>query len=1136
MAEIAREILPVNLEDEMRKSYLDYAMSVIVGRALPDVRDGLKPVHRRVLFAMRELGNDWNKAYKKSARVVGDVIGKYHPHGDASVYDAIVRMAQPFSMRYLLVDGQGNFGSVDGDPPAAMRYTEVRMSKLAAELLSDIDKETVDFIPNYDESESEPSVLPTRIPNLLINGSSGIAVGMATNIPPHNLHEIITACIALIENPDMTLAQLMQIVPGPDFPTAGLINGAQEIVAAYKTGRGRLHVRARTHIEDVGRGDRQAIIITELPYQVNKAKLIERIADLVRDKLIEGIASDGLRDESDKDGMRVVIELKRGEVPEILLNNLFAQTTMETVFGINMVALVDGQPRLLSLKEMLDAFLRHRREIVTRRTVYELRKARERGHILEGLAIALANIDEIIAAIKASPSPAEAKVALVSRAWNSGAVPEMLARAGAISTRPEGETAALGLVAGGYRLTEIQAQAILDMRLNRLTGLEQDKIIAEFQELLVQIRDLGDILARPERLLGVIRSELEYIRDTFADKRRTEIITNHEDLTIEDLISPEDVVVTLSHGGYAKAQPVSAYQAQRRGGRGKAATSVKDEDFVDKLFVANTHDTLLCFSDRGKLYWLKVYQLPQASRGSRGKPIVNLLPLQEGERISAMLSIKEFEEGKFVFMATSLGTVKKTSLAMFSRPRASGIIAVALEPGDKLVGVAITDGTKDILLFTTGGKAIRFVEDEVRPMGREAAGVRGVKLSEDQRVNALIVADQGYILTASENGYGKLTPLEDFPRHGRGGQGVIALQVTERNGRMIGALQVSVDDEIMLMSQSGALVRTPVKDISVVGRNTQGVRLIRLEEGDQLSGLERIDGLAAEGDASPAPSSKRATGGRRAGGGEAAAAIRGRRPGYRGLITGAGMRPYNFSPGPAALPLEVLEQAREELLDWHRSGMSVMEISHRGEGVHAGRRRGGGGLARADRRAPQVTGIVPTRRRLGAIRHRAAESDLAAIDDRLSRYGTLVEEGDRARRGAIARCASPVIAGRRFHRHGARGRRMRGAHRASRRRASSPQSASRLCALHAERDDQRCRVRIHSADRAACRSSPICPRASCRARRCVEVRPDLRRRAKEHRSAGIDGRDRARGSARPSASRKPRRCSITKRLPRAVRC
>jgi DNA gyrase subunit A len=848
MAEIAREILPVNLEDEMRKSYLDYAMSVIVGRALPDVRDGLKPVHRRVLYAMRELGNDWNKAYKKSARVVGDVIGKYHPHGDSSVYEAIVRMAQPFSMRYMLVDGQGNFGSVDGDPPAAMRYTEVRMSKIAQELLADIDKETVDFVPNYDESESEPSVLPTRVPNLLVNGSSGIAVGMATNIPPHNLGEIVSACIALIENPDLTLAELMQIVPGPDFPTAGFINGAAEIVSAYKTGRGRLHVRARTQIEDIGKGERQAIIITELPYQVNKARLIERIADLVRDKLIDGISPDGLRDESDKDGMRVVIELKRGEVPEILLNNLFAQTQMEQVFGVNMVALVDGQPRLLSLKEMLDAFLRHRREIVTRRTVYELRKARERGHILEGLAIALANIDEIIAAIKSSASPAEAKIALTARAWGPGAVPEMLARAGAISTRPDGEITVLGIGPDGYRLTETQAQAILEMRLNRLTGLEQDKIIAEFQELLVTIRDLNDILARPERLMSVIHDELVAIRDNFADPRRTEIITTHEDLTTEDLITPEDVVVTLSHGGYAKAQPVSAYQAQRRGGRGKAATTVKDEDFIDKLFLANTHDTLLCFSDHGKLYWMKVYQLPQASRGARGKPIVNLLPLEEGERISAMLAIKDFEEGKFVFMATSFGTVKKTSLALFSRPRANGIIAVALDDGDKLVGAAITDGTRDILLFTTGGKAIRFVEDEVRPMGREAAGVRGVRLSDDQRVNALIVADNGYVLTASEKGYGKLTPLEDFPRHGRGGQGVIALQVTDRNGRMVSALQVSLDDEIMLMSQGGALVRTPVKDISVVGRNTQGVRLIRLEEGDQLTGLERIEGLAPEGE------------------------------------------------------------------------------------------------------------------------------------------------------------------------------------------------------------------------------------------------------------------------------------------------
>jgi DNA gyrase subunit A len=844
MAGIAREVLSVNLEDEMRQSYLDYAMSVIVGRALPDVRDGLKPVHRRVLFAMRELGNDWNKAYKKSARVVGDVIGKYHPHGDTAVYDTIVRMAQPFSMRYMLIDGQGNFGSVDGDMPAAMRYTEVRMAKIAHELLEDLDKETVDFVPNYDESESEPAVLPARFPNLLVNGSSGIAVGMATNIPPHNLVEVITACIALIDDPEIALAGLMQLVPGPDFPTAGIINGAQEIALAYKTGRGRLHIRARTHVEDIGKADRQAIIITELPYQVNKARLLERIADLVREKLLEGISE--LRDESDKDGMRVVIELKRGEVPDIVLNNLYNQTPMETVFGINMVALVDGQPRLLSLKEMLDSFVRHRREVVTRRTVFELRKARDRSHILEGLAVALANIDDIIAAIKASPSPSEAKLALTARVWRSGSVPAMLAAAGAISTRPDGASAEYGIVGDGYKLTDVQAQAILDMRLNRLTGLEQDKIIAEYESILVEMRDLADILARPERLLDVIRKELTDIRDNFGDKRRTEIISSHEDLTIEDLITPEDVVVTLSHGGYAKAQPVSAYQAQRRGGRGKAATAVKDEDFVDKLFVANTHDTMLCFSDHGKVYWLKVYRLPQAGRGARGKPIVNLLPLQEGERISAVLPIKEYDESKFVFMATSQGTVKKTALASFSRPRASGIIAVALDPGDQLVGVAITDGLRDILLCSTGGKAIRFAEDEVRPMGREAAGVRGIKLGDGQTVNALIVLDQGFILTASSNGFGKLTPLEDFPKHGRGGQGVIALQVTDRNGQMVGALQVTMEDEIMLMSSGGALVRTPVRDISVVGRNTQGVRLIRLEEGDRLSGLGGIAGLGRE--------------------------------------------------------------------------------------------------------------------------------------------------------------------------------------------------------------------------------------------------------------------------------------------------
>ncbi|HSN69976.1 MAG TPA: DNA gyrase subunit A, partial [Steroidobacteraceae bacterium] len=696
---VAREILHVNLEDEMRQSYLDYAMSVIVGRALPDVRDGLKPVHRRVLFAMRELGNEWNRPYKKSARVVGDVIGKYHPHGDTAVYDTIVRMAQPFSMRYLLVDGQGNFGSVDGDAPAAMRYTEVRMSRLAHELLADLDKETVDFVPNYDESEHEPGVLPTRVPNLLVNGAAGIAVGMATNIPPHNLREIIAACIALIDDPQITIAGLMQHVPGPDFPTAGIINGAREIATAYHTGRGRVYVRARTEIEELDERGRQAIVVTELPYQVNKARLLERIADLVRGKHIEGISE--LRDESDKDGMRVVIELKRGEVADIVLNNLFKQTPMESVFGINMVALQDGQPKLLSLKEMLEAFLRHRREVVTRRTVYDLRKARERAHILEGQAVALANIDEVIAVIKASPSPAEARTALMSRAWPAGAVPEMLARAGEVPTRPEGLSTEFGLVDGGYRLSETQAQAILDLRLNRLTALEQDKIWAEYRDLIAQIQDLGDILARPERLLDVIRGELGEIRDAYGDDRRTEIRQDHSDLTIEDLIEQQDVVVTLSHAGYAKAQPVTDYDAQRRGGRGKSAAAVKDEDFIDKLFVANTHDTLLCFSSAGKVYWLKVYQLPQASRGSRGKPIVNLLPLQDGERINAVLPIHEYRADNYVFMATARGTVKKTSLEAFSRPRQAGIIAIELEQGDRLVGVDITDGTKQIILCSS---------------------------------------------------------------------------------------------------------------------------------------------------------------------------------------------------------------------------------------------------------------------------------------------------------------------------------------------------------------------------------------------------------------------------------------------------
>jgi len=845
MNEIAREILPVNLEDEMRQSYLDYAMSVIVGRALPDVRDGLKPVHRRILHAMRELGNDWNKAYKKSARVVGDVIGKYHPHGDNAVYDALVRMAQDFSMRYLLVDGQGNFGSVDGDAPAAMRYTEVRMSRITSELLADIEKETVDFVANYDGSESEPSVMPARFPNLLVNGSSGIAVGMATNIPPHNLTEIVNACLAVLEDPEVTLATLMQHVPGPDFPTAGIINGATEIATAYRTGRGRLSIRARTHFEDIDKvGGRQSIIVTELPYQVNKARLLERIADLVRNKLIDGISE--LRDESDKDGMRVAIELKRGEVAEVVLNNLFAQTPLETVFGINMVALIDGQPKLLGLKEMLEAFLRHRREIVTRRTIFDLAKARDRAHILEGLAVALANIDEVIALIKASPTPPEAKTALVARDWNSGVVPELLARAGAISTRPQGLSPDLGVSGEGgraYRLSDTQAQAILDMRLHRLTGLEQDKIVTEYQALLATIVDLTDIIARPERLAQVVREELVAIREQYGDARRTEINRDHLDLSTEDLIEPQDVVVTLSHAGYAKSQPVTEYQVQRRGGRGKAATSVKDEDFVEKLFVAHTHDTILCFSNRGKVYWKRVFELPQAGRNSRGKPMVNLLPLEEGERINAVLPIKQFDDEHFVFMATSQGTVKKTPLSAFSRPRASGIIALGLDTDDRLVGVALTDGAREIILSSSGGKSIRFNEEEVRPMGREATGVRGIKLGDGQQLISLIVVGDGLVLTASANGYGKLTPLEDFPQHGRGGQGVIALQTTERNGEMVAALQVNSDHELMMISSTGTLVRTPVSEISIVGRNTQGVRLIRLDEGERLTGVERIESL-----------------------------------------------------------------------------------------------------------------------------------------------------------------------------------------------------------------------------------------------------------------------------------------------------
>ncbi|MDH3983574.1 MAG: DNA gyrase subunit A, partial [Gammaproteobacteria bacterium] len=819
MSEVAQELLSVSLEEEMQQSYLDYAMSVIVGRALPDVRDGLKPVHRRVLHAMRELGNDFNKPYKKSARVVGDVIGKYHPHGDSAVYDTIVRMAQPFSMRYMLVDGQGNFGSVDGDSPAAMRYTEVRMAKVAHELLADIDKETVEFVENYDGSESEPSVMPTRIPNLLVNGSSGIAVGMATNIPPHNLNEVISACLALIEDPSIEVPGLMEHIPGPDFPTAGIINGAQGIYSAYQTGRGRVHIRARTNVETINARGKEAIIVTELPYQVNKARLIEKIADLVREKRIEGISE--LRDESDKDGMRIVIELKMGEVSDVVLNNLYKQTPMQSVFGINMVALHEGQPKLLNLKQVLEAFLTHRREVVTRRTIYDLRKARDRAHVLEGQTVALANIDEVIALIKASASPADAKTGLMERTWEPGAVTGMLERAGDTDTRPDELVDGSGLADGKYRLSAVQAQAILDLRLHRLTGLEQDKIINEYKEILLKIKQFSDILGDPDLLLDVIRSELNDVRDAFGDERRTEIVQDHSDLSVEDLIPQEEVVVTLSHGGYAKAQPIDVYQAQKRGGRGRSATKVKDEDFIDNLFVANTHDTILCFSSRGKIYWLKVYQVPQASRGSRGKPIVNLLPLDEGERINAILPIKEYAEGHFVFMSTSGGTVKKTPLSQFSRPRASGIIAIDLRGDDKLVNVAITDGNAEILLVGSHGKAIRFAEADVRPMGRGAAGVRGIKLPEGHEVIGLTIIHDGLILTATENGYGKRTAVDEFPVQGRGGQGVIAIQTTDRNGRTVGAVQVADEDEIMLISSNGTLVRTGVEDISIMGRNTQ---------------------------------------------------------------------------------------------------------------------------------------------------------------------------------------------------------------------------------------------------------------------------------------------------------------------------
>jgi DNA gyrase subunit A len=839
MSEFAKQVSPVALESEMRESYLAYAMSVIVGRALPDVRDGLKPVHRRVLFAMNVLSNDFNKPYKKSARVVGDVIGKYHPHGDSAVYDTIVRMAQDFSLRYPLVDGQGNFGSIDGDAAAAMRYTEIRMARIAHDLLVDLDKETVDFSPNYDGTEDIPDVLPTQIPNLLVNGSSGIAVGMATNIPPHNLREVISGAIALLDDPDCEIDALMEHISGPDFPTAGIINGKAGIIQAYRTGRGRIYVRAKAEIIEDEKSGKQTIVVTEIPYQLNKSKLIERIAELVKEKKLEGITE--LRDESDKDGLRIVIELRRGEIGDVVLNNLYAQTQMQSVFGINMVALVDGQPRLLNLKEVLESFLRHRREVISRRTTYLLRKARERGHVLEGLAVALANIDAVIELIKTSPSASEAKEKLVARAWNSASVLEMLGEAGPDACRPDGLDACYGLNGGDYMLSPEQAQAILDLRLHRLTGLEHEKLINDYKELLKQIADYLDILGHEPRLLSVVREELEAVSSEYGDDRRTEIIGSQQDLTVEDLISEEDRVVTISQAGYAKTQPLADYTAQRRGGMGKAAASVKDEDFVEHLLIANTHDTLLCFSSVGKVYWIKVYQIPVASRTSRGKPLVNLLPLEDDERITSMLPVSEYTNEHFVFMATSNGTVKKTALTNFARQRSVGLRAIELNEGDELVGTAITDGEQDVMLVSSSGKAIRFSEADVRPMGRTARGVRGIKMSDGFRMIALIIPDSDQcILSVSENGYGKRTRSDEFPVYGRGGQGVIAMQASDRNGPIVGAAQVADGDEIMLISDKGTLVRTRVDEVSVQGRNTQGVRLIRLKDGEKLVGLEAV--------------------------------------------------------------------------------------------------------------------------------------------------------------------------------------------------------------------------------------------------------------------------------------------------------
>ncbi|MCP5266172.1 MAG: DNA gyrase subunit A [Burkholderiaceae bacterium] len=852
MDQFAKETLPISLEEEMRRSYLDYAMSVIVGRALPDVRDGLKPVHRRVLYAMYEANNVWNRPYVKCARVVGDVMGKFHPHGDSAIYDTLVRMAQNFSLRYPLIDGQGNFGSVDGDNAAAMRYTECRLNKIASELVADIEKETVDYQPNYDGKELEPTVLPARIPNLLINGAAGIAVGMATNIPPHNLGEVTEAALLLLNRPDATIDEIIDLIPAPDFPTAGIIYGIAGVREGYRTGRGRVVMRAKTHFEDMDRGARSAIIVDELPYQVNKRVLLERIAEMVNEKRIEGISD--IRDESDKSGMRVVIELKRGERPEIVLNNLYKNSQLQDTFGINMVALVDGQPRQLNLKQMLEYFLEHRREVLTRRTVFELRKARERGHLLEGLAVAIANVDEMIELIKTSPTPPIAKERLLARRWGAGVAGAMLERAGSdvAAYKPEGLAAGVGLIGDQYQLSETQAQEILQMRLQRLTGLEQDKIVQEYREVIEQISDLLDILARPERITAIIADELRKIRDEFGDARRSVIELNATEIGTEDLITPTDMVVTLSHAGYIKSQPLSEYRSQRRGGRGKQATATKEQDWVDQLFIANTHDTMLCFSDRGRVYWLKVWEAPQGTRNSRGRPIVNLFPLADGEKITVVLPVKEFDDAHFVFMATSLGTVKKTPLSDFSNPRKAGIIAVDLDAGDYLIGVALTDGEHDVMLFSDAGKAVRFAEADVRPMGRNARGVRGMMLEDGQQVISMLVAEgeEQSVLTATENGFGKRTPVREYTRHGRGTKGMIAIQTSERNGKVVATVLVDEDDEIMLITTGGVLVRTRVREIREMGRATQGVTLIAVDQGTTLTGVQRV--VETDGDAGEA--------------------------------------------------------------------------------------------------------------------------------------------------------------------------------------------------------------------------------------------------------------------------------------------